>query len=85
MRAASRSPHAVRDACEAAVSARWPRAEAIRFAPAAALPPSDGDDAHRYVSQFETLRGGRRGDFACEARPSGDGGWTVSRLSVVSR
>ena len=38
----------------------------------------------RYVSQFETRDGGRV-HFACETEPADDGGWTVSRLSIVSR
>jgi hypothetical protein len=28
---------------------------------------------------------GARVHFACETQPSDDGGWTVSRLSIVSR
>jgi len=38
----------------------------------------------RYVSQFET-QDGARVHFACETEPADDGGWTVSRLSIVSR
>jgi hypothetical protein len=38
----------------------------------------------RYVSQFET-QDGSHVHFACETEPADDGGWVVSRLSIVSR
>ena len=74
---------AVSDVCEDAVSERWPGADPIRFeiAEAAMRPVGAGQ---RYVSQFETVDGARV-HFACETQPSDDGGWTVSRLSIVSR
>ena len=69
--------------CQAAVSERWPGSDPLRFevAQAAVRPVGVGQ---RYVSQFQTEDGGRV-HFACETEPSDDGGWTVSRLSIVSR
>lgn len=84
VRAASQAPLAVSDVCEAAVSARWPGADPIRFDAAAAALRPVGSSGQRYVSQFETLEGARV-HFACETEPADDGGWTVSRLSIVSR
>lgn len=71
------------EACQSAVSERWPGAEPLRFGNAGAL-RSIPDDALRFVSQFQTTRG-ERVHFACEARSAEDGGWLVSRLSIVSR
>lgn len=78
-----RAAGSVSDVCEAAVSERWPGADPLRFdvAGAAIRPMGPGQ---RYVSQFETADGGRV-HFACETEPSDDGGWAVSRLSIVSR
>src|SRR5688500_16590446 len=83
VRAAGSGPHAVSDVCEAAVAERWPGSDPLRFdvAEAAMRPVGPGQ---RYVSQFETQDGGRV-HFACETEPADDGGWTVSRLSIVSR
>ena len=71
------------EACQTAVSERWPGADPLRFEEPGAL-RSIRDDALRFVSQFETTRG-ERVHFACEAQPADDGGWMVSRLSIVSR
>ena len=70
------------EACQTAVSERWPGADALRFEDPGAL-RSIPEDTLRFVSQFQTARG-ERVHFACEARPSEDGGWSVSRLSIVS-
>jgi hypothetical protein len=43
-----------------------------------------GAAGQRYVSQFET-EDGARVHFSCETEPADDGGWTVARLSIVSR
>ena len=71
------------EACQTAVSERWPGADALRFEDAGAL-RSIPDDTLRFVSQFQTTRG-ERVHFSCEARTAEDGGWAVSRLSIVSR
>src|SRR5690349_20030190 len=78
-----RAAGSVSDVCQAAISERWPGSDPIRFdaAEAATRPIGTGQ---RYVSQFET-EDGARVHFACETEPSDDGGWTVSRLSIVSR
>jgi hypothetical protein len=78
-----RAAGSVSDVCQAAVSERWPGTDPLRFevAEAAMRPVGAGQ---RYVSQFQTEDGGRA-HFACETEPSDDGGWTVSRLSIVSR
>jgi|SRR5688572_1074425 hypothetical protein len=78
-----RAAGSVSDVCQAAVSERWPGTDPLRFevAEAAIRPVGAGQ---RYVSQFQTGDGGRV-HFACETEPSDDGGWTVSRLSIVSR
>jgi hypothetical protein len=75
---------AVSDVCEDAVSQRWPGADPIRFELSGAAMRPVGAAGQRYVSQFETVDG-ERVHFACETQPSDDGGWTVSRLSIVSR
>ena len=72
------------DVCETAVSERWPGADPIRFEIAEAAQRPLGAAGQRYVSQFETADGARV-HFACETQPSDDGGWMVSRLSIVSR
>jgi hypothetical protein len=71
------------EACQTAVSERWPGADPLRFEDVGAL-RSLHDEAQRFVSQFQTTRG-ERVHFACEAQPAEDGGWMVSRLSIVSR
>ncbi len=71
------------EACQTAVSERWPGADPLRFDRSSAL-RSVPDDTLRLVSQFETTLG-ERVHFACEAQPADDGGWAVSRLSIVSR
>jgi hypothetical protein len=83
VRAAGSGSLAVSEVCQAAVSQRWPGSDPIRFdvAQAAMRPVGEGQ---RYVSQFET-QDGAQVHFACETEPSDDGGWTVSRLSIVSR
>lgn len=70
------------EACQTAVSERWPGADALRFDDAGALRSVEGDTL-RFVSRFETGRG-ERVHFSCEARTAEDGGWMVSRLSIVS-
>jgi hypothetical protein len=77
-----RAAGSVTDVCQAAVSERWPGADPLRFEVAAAVRAVGA--GQRYVSQFETADGGRV-HFACETAPGDDGGWTVSRLSIVSR
>ena len=83
VRAAGTGPLAVSDVCQAAVSERWPGSDPLRFdaAEAAMRPVGAGQ---RYVSHFET-QDGAHVHFACETVPADDGGWTVSRLSIVSR
>jgi hypothetical protein len=71
------------EVCQTAVSERWPGADPLRFDQSGAL-RNVPDETLRLVSQFETTLG-ERVHFSCEARPSDDGGWTVSRLSIVSR
>jgi hypothetical protein len=75
---------AVSDVCQAAVSERWPGTEPIRFEESAAAMRPVGAAGQRYVSQFET-EDGARVHFSCETEPADDGGWTVARLSIVSR
>jgi hypothetical protein len=69
--------------CQSAVNERWPGAEPLRFDDSGALRNLPGDTL-RFVSQFETTRG-ERVHFSCEAQSADDGGWLVSRLSIVSR
>ena len=71
------------EVCQAAVSERWPGADPVRFDESGALRNLSGEML-RFVSQFETSRG-ERVHFSCEARTAEDGGWLVSRLSIVSR
>jgi hypothetical protein len=71
------------ETCQTAVSERWPGAEPLRFEDAGALRTVQADTL-RFVSQFQTTRG-ERVHFACEAQTADDGGWMVSRLSIVSR
>lgn len=71
------------EACENAVNARWPGADPLRFDEPGALRNLESDTL-RFVSQFETVLG-ERVHFACEAHHAADGGWLVSRLSIVSR
>lgn len=70
------------EACQIAVSERWPGADPLRFEEPGALRTLQHDTL-RFVSQFRTTRG-ERVHFACEAQPADEGGWTVSRLSIVS-
>jgi hypothetical protein len=70
------------EACQTAVIERWPGADALRFEDAGALRSIQGDTL-RFVSQFQTTRG-ERVHFACEAQTADDGGWMVSRLSIVT-
>jgi hypothetical protein len=70
------------EACQTAVSERWPGADPLRFDDPGALRSIEADTL-RLVSQFQTTRG-ERVHFACEARPADEGGWMVSRLSIVS-
>jgi hypothetical protein len=76
--------HTVSDVCHAAVLERWPGPDPVRFEIAPAPSKALGGPGRRYVSQFQA-RDGSRVSFACETAPSEDGGWTVSRLSIVSR
>lgn len=71
------------EACQTAVSERWPGADPVRFDESGALRNLSGETL-RFVSQFETTLG-ERVHFSCEARTAEDGGWLVSRLSIVSR
>jgi hypothetical protein len=71
------------EVCETAVNERWPGADPLRFDGSGALRTLRGDTL-RFVSQFETTRG-ERVHFSCEAQTADDGGWLVSRLSIVSR
>jgi hypothetical protein len=71
------------EACQTAVSERWPGADPVRFDESGALRNLSGETL-RFVSQFETTRG-ERVHFSCEARTAEEGGWLVSRLSIVSR
>lgn len=70
------------EACRTAVNERWPGGEPLRFDEPGALKGVQ-DDTWRLVSQFQTVRG-ERVHFACDAQPGDDGGWMVSRLSIVS-
>ncbi|MET0555269.1 MAG: hypothetical protein ABW221_19665 [Vicinamibacteria bacterium] len=76
--------HTVRDVCQAAVAERWPGPGPIRFEAAQAAVAPSGAAGQRYAAQFEA-RDGSRAHFSCETAPADDGGWTVSRLSIVSR
>ena len=69
--------------CQTAVNERWPGADPLRFDDAGALRNLPGETL-RFVSQFETTRG-ERVHSSCEAQTAEDGGWLVSRLSIVSR